>query len=211
MAFSDNEIVKLVTNFSIYFNENKIPYVLIGGLAVNLWGRIRTTLDADFIIDQNKLDIDEFVKYLLNKGYQISSEEFLLGFKEKTNITIWSGLFRIDMKGIYNNFAKKTIEMAVTIPLFDLEIKVNSPELLIVSKLCYGSEQDFEDAASIYLRLFEQNKLKITYIENYCKKLQIQDRLRLLITLTKENITESSLEQLIDNLEALDDNIFDRF
>lgn len=155
MAFSDNEIVKLIKDFSKYFNEKKIPFVLIEGLAVNLWGRIRTTTDADFIIDQNELDITDFVHYLDNKGYQISSDEFLLGFEEKTNITILSGLFRIDLKGIYNNFARKSIEMAVSIPLFDLEIKIDSPELLIVSKLCYGSEQDFEDAASIFIRLDE--------------------------------------------------------
>lgn len=211
MAFSDNEIVKLVKDFSIYFNEKKISYVLIGGLAVNLWGRIRTTMDADFIIDQHKLNIDDFVEYLSDKGYEISSEEFLIGFKERTNITIWSGFFRIDLKGIYNSFAKKTMEMAVSIPLFDIEIKIDSPELLIVSKICYGSEQDFEDAASIYLRLLEQNKLKISYIENYCNKLQIQDRYQLLITLTKGTITESSLEHLIDNLKVFDERFFDRF
>lgn len=101
--------------------------------------------------------------------------------------------------------------MAVSIPLFDIEIKIDSPELLIISKICYGSEQDFEDAVSIYLRLLDQNKLKISYIENYCNKLQIQDRYQLLKTLTKGTITESSLEHLIDNLKVFDERFFDRF
>ena len=161
MALKDNKIKSSIIDFVNYFNVNEIPYVLIGGLAVNIWGRIRSTLDVDFIFDQNKTDLDDFYDYLVSKGYILDINDLDLGIKERINITIWSGTFRIDIKGIYNNFAKKSIEMAHKVTLFGVDINVDSPELLIVSKICYGSEQDFEDAASIYLRLMNQKKLKI--------------------------------------------------
>ena len=127
---------------------------------------------------------------------------------ERINIIIWSGTFRIDIKGIYNNFAKKSVEMAHKVKLFNQDINVDCPELLIVSKICYGSEQDFEDAASIYLRLKNQNKLKIDILEQFVNDLEIEDRIFLLKKLLKIQLNESELEEAIDNLKPFDFNKF---
>ncbi|KKL21222.1 hypothetical protein LCGC14_2447600 [marine sediment metagenome] len=79
MALKDNKIKSIIVDFVNYFNNNSIPYVLIGGLAVNIWGRIRTTMDADFIIDQSKLDIEEFLAYLQERKYEITSQDIIFG------------------------------------------------------------------------------------------------------------------------------------
>jgi hypothetical protein len=64
MALKDSKIQSVIIDFVQYFNNNEIPYVLIGGLAVNIWGRIRTTMDADFIINHSKLNLEDFIDYL---------------------------------------------------------------------------------------------------------------------------------------------------
>jgi len=50
------------------FNERKIPYVLIGGLALGIHGIIRTTQDIDFIVPLN--DIQKIEDFLLTHGYK---------------------------------------------------------------------------------------------------------------------------------------------
>jgi len=50
------------------FNEHKIPYVLIGGLALGMHGIVRTTQDIDFIIPLSS--IQEIEDFLLTHGYK---------------------------------------------------------------------------------------------------------------------------------------------
>jgi len=211
MTQNQEKIVQILSDFVTYFNTRNISYVLVGGLAVNFWGRVRSTMDADFIIDDKKLNYNDFVNYLQSKGYEITIEDLKRGFHEKSNVTIWSGIFRIDFKGIYNNFAKKTIESAKTLNVLDMSIKVDSPEFLIISKIIYGSEQDFEDAASIYLRLSKKKALNLNEIYKLSSKLDISDRLDLLLVLTTEEISEEKLEQIIVNLKPFDFTKLDEF
>jgi len=42
------DIIKIVCQ---YLNENKIPYVLIGGVTIPLIGTPRTTVDVDILIN----------------------------------------------------------------------------------------------------------------------------------------------------------------
>lgn len=50
------------------FNKRKIPYVLIGGLALGIHGIIRTTQDIDFIIPLS--DVQKIEDFLLTHGYK---------------------------------------------------------------------------------------------------------------------------------------------
>ena len=60
MSLTDNNFVKIIKDLATYFYDYHVPYVLIGGLAVNIWGCIRTTMVADFIFDQNKINLEKF-------------------------------------------------------------------------------------------------------------------------------------------------------
>ena len=37
------------------FNKYNIPYMLTGGLAVTVWGRTRSTLDIDIVLDIKRM------------------------------------------------------------------------------------------------------------------------------------------------------------
>jgi hypothetical protein len=101
--------------------------------------------------------------------------------------------------------------MARKVKLFDLNVNVDSPELLIISKLSYGSEQDFEDAASVFLRLKDQKRLNEEYLENISEFLNIDDRLSLLKALIDKNITVEELEDQIENLKPFNFDSLNRF
>jgi len=47
-----------------YFEKNKIPYVVVGGVSVFVLGSSRFTMGVDIILDHTKLDRENFVTYL---------------------------------------------------------------------------------------------------------------------------------------------------
>lgn len=124
----ENHIIESIKIICEYLNKNKINYVIVGGVSVIAWGRARTTEDIDFIIDHNKLTIEDFVNYLNHKP----------------------GMFRMDIIGVYNHDNVLSIKNAVDVEFHDITIKIDSPESLVVHKLLFGSQQDLEDAFAVY-------------------------------------------------------------
>jgi hypothetical protein len=47
------EFDEVLRTFGQFFEREGIRYALVGGLAVNAWGRVRPTKDADFAVDQS--------------------------------------------------------------------------------------------------------------------------------------------------------------
>jgi predicted nucleotidyltransferase len=51
------------------FQKNKVKYVLVGGLAVNLRGAFRATADLDILVDMTDANLAKIVKILKQKKY----------------------------------------------------------------------------------------------------------------------------------------------
>jgi hypothetical protein len=62
-------------------------------------------------------------------------------------------MFRIDMKGMYSQAEKESIEMALESVFNNVKVQINHPINIILYKLLFGSEQDYEDALAVYVRM----------------------------------------------------------
>lgn len=51
------------------FQKQKVKYVLVGGLAVNLLGFPRTTADMDILVEMSDANLGKIVKILKKRGY----------------------------------------------------------------------------------------------------------------------------------------------
>lgn len=51
-------------------NKNRIKYLVIGGIAVNLYGLMRLTRDLDLMIDLSEDNLDKFIKVIESLGYE---------------------------------------------------------------------------------------------------------------------------------------------
>ena len=56
------EYSRLVRTLIGLFRQNKIPYMIVGGLAVNYWGMPRATFDIDLVIALQPQDIPQLVQ-----------------------------------------------------------------------------------------------------------------------------------------------------
>jgi predicted nucleotidyltransferase len=134
-----------------WFERAKVPHTLIGGIAVSLIAQPRATRDIDVcisveqkrwpsLIDSGKeygfvTRIDDAV------AFAARSRVFLL-VHEPTGIKV-----DISISGL--PFEKEMLSRAVTIAVGDFEVKVPSPEDLVISKAVAHRARDLVDIESI--------------------------------------------------------------
>ena len=174
-----------------YFDENNIPYVVVGGVSVFVLGRSRMTMGVDIILDHTKLNREEFVNYLRKNNFDASLDDFI-GFDEESHCTFFykTGMFRIDIKGIYSSLDQESIERAIVGIYNDIKLKISDPVDLILFKLKFGSEQDYEDALAVYIR--NKERIDHNFLTKKALKMEIKDELdsflkRITTFLEKEN------------------------
>ena len=53
------------------FNKQKIKYIIVGGLAVNLLGYLRSTQDLDVLVEMTEDNLKKIVKILVRLGFSV--------------------------------------------------------------------------------------------------------------------------------------------
>jgi hypothetical protein len=69
--------------------ENKIQYLIVGGVAVNLHGVPRATFDFDLLISIDKENIFNLINVLKNDGYKPSLPEDPIGMADPEKVKKW--------------------------------------------------------------------------------------------------------------------------
>ena len=184
---SINHILEVLTN---YLNQAGVPYVIIGGVAVIVFGYIRATQDIDLIVDHEALDIKEFCKYLRQHQFLADEQDLFAAIKKKAHATILhrQHLFRLDVKGSYTTADRETMRTAITVNYRDIPIRLTSPESLICHKLLFTSARDFEDALAVYQRM--KPTLKPEELERLSVLVGVEKLLRDLVTVAEQSIRE---------------------
>jgi predicted nucleotidyltransferase len=144
--------------------EKKIAYILIGGIAVNLWGIERATGDIDLALAMDRANIHEFAHAMKELGMlpkvpadpeELADPEKLKEWKETKNMKVFSFIHPdnpfvlidvminnpLDFKEMYSRrviFKSKGVELSVA-----------AVDDLIALKREAGREQDLSDIAAL--------------------------------------------------------------
>lgn len=169
-----NDILEKVCRF---MGKEEIEYVIVGGIAVLIYGRPRSTMDVDIIIKIKEEEIANLVEFLKENEFRISSEDLRQVLAEKSNCTAFyrNSLFRLDIRGVYTHFDRKTLQRRKEINYEVINLFLASPEDTLLNKILFGSEKDTEDAESVWLR---QEGLDLNYMEEMSRKLGIEREYR---------------------------------
>jgi hypothetical protein len=65
------------------FQKEKVKYILVGGIAVNLLGSLRSTADMDILIEMSDENIKRVVRILKASGYSVKQPVDPLGLADK--------------------------------------------------------------------------------------------------------------------------------
>jgi len=175
---------KLYSKTLSLLEKEKIPYLLIGGLAAGVLGEPRMTQDIDLIIFAPKKSVPEIIKKAVNEGFQANSRVILNDVELK-------GAFRLDFDGLWTDiiisstkFEESAFKRKKQITLLGRKTFIPSAEDLILLKLIPGREKDMLDIKSIIER--QKGKLDRKYLEKWAQKLSDEaENMRIWNTLKK--------------------------
>ena len=168
--------------------KEKIPYLLIGGLAVGILGEPRMTQDIDLILYIPKSAVAAFLKGLKKEHFSFNPAMTQNDLELKGAFRISYGNLWVDFIVASTDFENSAFKRKLKIKLLGKEVNIPSPEDLILLKLIPGRERDILDIKSIIER--HRTKLDMRYLENWAQKLSDDaEDLRIWNTLKKLLLT----------------------
>ena len=159
-------IEKLIKKIAQRLDEDKIPYMVIGGQAVLIYGRPRLTQDIDITLgaDTDKFQIIE--KVCKKLGLRILPENPEAFAKETKVLPAEEpkSKIRLDFIFSFTPYEAQAIKRAKKVTIDNYPVKFASCEDVIVYKMVAGRAVDEEDVRSILVK----NKKSINF--KYVKK-----------------------------------------
>ena len=134
--------------------QRKIPYMVIGGHAVLIYGEPRLTQDIDITlgVDASKLDLIKDLaaaiglEILVKDPNTFVKDTMVLPLKDKK-----SGI-RIDLIFSNSAYEKEALKNVKRISIGGLKVSYASLEDLVIHKLIAGRPRDMEDIQGILLK-----------------------------------------------------------
>jgi predicted nucleotidyltransferase len=142
---------RLLKKIAIQLKRGVIPYMVIGGQAVLLYGEPRLTRDIDITLGVGKEELGKVKKILRTMGLKIlvkNDKDFVAKTMVLPAMDRESGI-RIDFTFSYSLYERQAIERAKEIKLGRTPVKFSSLEDLVIHKVIAGRARDLEDVRSI--------------------------------------------------------------
>lgn len=157
---------RLLKKIAIQLREGAIPYMVIGGQAVLLYGEPRLTRDIDITLGIGVEELSRVKKILRTRGLKIlvkNDKEFVAKTMVLPAMDRESGI-RIDFTFSYSLYERQAIGRANDIKLGRTSVRFASLEDLVIHKVIAGRARDLEDVRSILLK---NPKYDSHYIERW--------------------------------------------
>ena len=171
------DLAQALRDFVLLFEGMDIPYAVMGGIAVRIYGIPRPTHDIDFTLalDRNRLpDLYEAVRAL---GYTVP-EQYASGWVDnvaglplvRVRLYLEGRGVDIDIFLAESRFQEQLLARRRREQLDELSVWFVSPEDLILLKLLARRPRDLADIGDI---LFTQGQLDESYMRHWAQELGI--------------------------------------
>ncbi|MGI8981962.1 MAG: DUF6036 family nucleotidyltransferase [Pirellulaceae bacterium] len=136
-----------------FLDAERVPYALIGGLAVSLRGQPRMTADVDLVIHADVprslalargLEGTDF-KPLFDDVAQVIQKSFILPLRHRTTSV------KVDLALGLSGFEQQIMSRAERLSLAGTEIAVATAEDLLIMKILAGRPQDEQDIQGLMI------------------------------------------------------------
>jgi hypothetical protein len=162
--------------FSDYFRasidlieSSDIDYLIIGGVAVGVWGNIRVTEDLDLIIFISPKNLKVLLEKAKSSGFKFDEKTISKQAKEVGVFKIFYKNYHLDFLIASTDLERSALKRKKKVKIFDKEVFVPSKEDLLLLKIIPGRPKDLLDAESIANR--QRNKLDVEYLRTWAQKL----------------------------------------
>jgi hypothetical protein len=156
----------LLGKIALQLKKASIPYMVIGGQAVLLYGEPRLTRDIDITLGIGADGLNRVKKIFSNIGLTSLVEkekEFVERNMVLPVIDKKSGI-RVDLIFSYSAYERQAIERAKNIKLGRSMVRFASLEDVAIHKIIAGRARDLEDVKSIFIK---NQRYDSVYIEKW--------------------------------------------
>jgi predicted nucleotidyltransferase len=152
--------------------KHSIPYMVIGGQAVLLYGEPRITRDIDITLGVDTDHLDELLELASELSLRTIPDdvrEFVFQTMVLPCLHEDTGI-RVDFIFSFTPYETQAIQRSNRIQIQGTEVNFASPEDVIIHKIFAGRPRDMEDARSILLR---NDNVDISYIQSWLDEFDI--------------------------------------
>jgi hypothetical protein len=160
---------ELLSKIGLCLDNQSLPYMIIGGQAVLLYGEPRLTRDIDITLGVDIKGLDR----LLNAIQELSLKPLppdIDGFVRETMVlpTLDENTgIRVDFIFSYTPYETNAIKRANTVAILGQKLAFASPEDLVIHKIFAGRPRDLEDVRIILIKNPDIDNL---YIRKWLKE-----------------------------------------
>jgi hypothetical protein len=161
----------LLVRLSEAFDQNNIPYMVIGGQAVLVYGEPRFTKDIDVTLGVGTDRLESVLNLVDSIGWKVltpSPAEFV----QKTMVLPCqdpSSGVRLDLIFSFSPYGRQAMGRVRRINFLGKDVRFASPEDLIIHKEVAGRPRDLEDARVVQLKNPAMDR---AYIEKWLKEFE---------------------------------------
>ena len=177
-----NNISETLTSIVDFFRRHRIPYALIGAMALNIYGRPRTTLDIDFLILLDEPGFSNIKDRASTENFRIDEEWAKWNpMIAKSQARFIVNNISIDVMLPRDEHDRESLKRRTRKKIGNKMVCIIAPEDFILQKLKVGRPRDFEDAVTVLER--QSGNIDIPYLKKWANRLGISDELNYILNL----------------------------
>lgn len=99
------------------FNKDKVKYVIVGGIAVNLLGSLRSTADLDILVEMSDENLAKVVKILKSRGYYVKQPVDPMGIADEKKREGWIKNKHMKAFNFYKDKSLEEVDIIIESPV----------------------------------------------------------------------------------------------
>ncbi len=158
--------------------RRKTPYMVMGGLALSIWGRVRVTQDLDMVVGLDEKEEADFLKSLKQADFLPTTPRAVEGHRLLVcrYLKTTRGLpIQVDFFFARGDYQKRALLRSVNIALGRRRLRVIAPEDLILHKLIADRPIDHLDVKTVVEE--QRGRLDREYLALWAERLGLTVRL----------------------------------
>ena len=180
--YSSAEITRNLAAAVRFFQRHRLRYALIGGMALSVWGRPRTTLDLDFLVQVDEEKLLKIREWVLKEGLKIDNTWVESNpLMARVQLRLRFGQVMVDMLIPRDAHDRNAFHRRKRKNMGRGSYWLIAPEDFILQKLKVGRPRDFEDAVTVLERL--RGELDTSYLMRWARRLAITGELKYILEL----------------------------
>ena len=174
--YSPTQVARDLQKTRDFLRSHRFDYMLIGGLALSIWGRPRLTLDLDFLVLVDEKNIENLANLAKNQKMKVDRNwgkwnPMLKG----SQLRLYVGITPVDLMLPRDDHDRTAFRRKKRKMLGKQMYYIIAPDDFVLQKLKVGRPRDFEDAATVLDRF--RGKLNMVYMRKWARRLGILEEL----------------------------------